>query len=163
MLELNKGLRFMKASADVGLTFDAVADRLGDVRLGIYWDASWATRPDGSSQGGYMIFLTTDEAITDGYPMPLVVIDWASKKLPGVSRSSLSSEAQSGATAIDALEWVKTMWVLIMDPTRDPSAEATPKCAGQSPCITDCKALYDAARSSSCGRGIAEKRTAIEG
>ena len=41
-------------------------------------------------------------------------------------------------------------------------AVTTPQLAGQSPCITDCKALYDAARSSSCGRGIAEKRTAIE-
>ena len=162
MLELNKGQRFMKASADVGLTFDAIADRLGEVRIGIYWDASWATRPDGSSQGGYMIFLTTDEAIKDGYPMPLVVIDWASKKLPRVSRIALSSEAQSGATAIDAFEWVKTMSALILDPTRDPAAESTPQLAGQSPCITDCKALYDAARSSSCGRGIAEKRTAIE-
>ena len=60
MLELNKGLRFIEASADVGLTFDAIADALKDVRLGIYLDASWATRPDGSSQGGYMIFLTTD-------------------------------------------------------------------------------------------------------
>ena len=109
-----------------------------------------------------MIFLTTDEAIKDGYPMLLVVIDWASKKLPRVSRSSLSSEAQSGATAIDALEWVKTMWSLVLKPTLNLAAAETPQAAGQSPCITDCKALYDAARSSSCGRGIADRMTAIE-
>ena len=47
-------------------------------------------------------------------------------------------------------------------PTLSPAEASTPQLAGQSPCITDCKALYDAARSSSCGRGIAEKRTAIE-
>ena len=119
-------------------------------------------RRNGSSQGGRLIFLATDEATKDGYPMPLIVIDWASKKLPRVSRSSLSSEAQSGATAVDALEWAKTMLALIINPTLNPADSATARTTGESPCITDCKALYDAARSSSCGRGISEKRTAIE-
>ena len=162
MLEPNKSLRFMKTNADVGLTFDAIVEHLKDIRLGLYWDASWATRPDGPSQGGYMIFLTTDAAAKEGYPMPLIIMDWASKKLPRVSRSSLSSEAQSGATAIDALEWAKTMLALILNPTLNLADAGTARTIGESPCITDCKALYDAARSSGCGRGISEKRTAIE-
>ena len=43
-----------------------------------------------------MIVMTTGEAIMDGYAVPLIVIENARKKLPRVSRSSLSSEGQSG-------------------------------------------------------------------
>ena len=53
LVELNKSLRFMKANADVGLVYDAIVENLTEMRLGLYWGASWATKPEGSSQGGY--------------------------------------------------------------------------------------------------------------
>eukprot|EP00959_Pyramimonas_sp_CCMP1952_P459290 9478012-Pyramimonas_sp.AAC.1 len=80
LLEANKSLRFLKASG-----------------------ASWATRPDCESQGGYVIFAVEDERIDDGQPTFLVVIAWTSKELVRIGRSSLTGEAQAAANAVGAL------------------------------------------------------------
>ena len=45
-------------------------------------------------------------------PLPLTVVDWSSRKLTRICRSSLSAEVQTLAAAIDSLEWA---WLL---PTR---------------------------------------------
>ena len=51
LLEGNKTLRYAKESSDVYLVLRGHG-RLEEIRFGIYSDASWCTRPDGSSQGG---------------------------------------------------------------------------------------------------------------
>ena len=77
---------------------------LADVRLGVYTDAAWANRSDQSSQGGYLIFAIDEDGIVNGNTKPLVVLDWASRKIKRVCRSSLSAEAQAACVAVDALE-----------------------------------------------------------
>ena len=54
------------------------------------------------------------------------------------------------------------MLTLILQPQADPLSRDTLRQLGRSPCVTDCKALFDAARSFTSGRGISEKRTSIE-
>eukprot|EP00959_Pyramimonas_sp_CCMP1952_P378893 7936722-Pyramimonas_sp.AAC.1 len=67
LLEANKSLRFLKTSGDVGIRIRYVS-KWEMLRLGVCWDASWATRPNGESQGGYIIFAIEDERIDDGQP-----------------------------------------------------------------------------------------------
>ena len=62
------------------------------------FDASFCSRPDGSSQGGYFVLLAPRhilETKEDVYH----ILDWRSSKLPRVARSSLSAEAQAAGVA----------------------------------------------------------------
>eukprot|EP00434_Breviolum_minutum_P015613 symbB.v1.2.013753.t1/scaffold976.1/size149240/6 len=159
----NKALSFAKNNADVGLRFNDICN--GDVsklRIGCYFDAAWAVRPDASSQGGYIVFAINEERIQDGKPTPLVILDWSSKKLPRKARSSLAAEVQAGSAGTDQLEWIKVFLTLIWHGEWSAVAEETARWLGKSPVITDAKSLYDAARSVTSGLGLAEKRTALE-
>ncbi|CAK0791252.1 unnamed protein product [Prorocentrum cordatum] len=132
LLDANKDLRLLKANADVGLYFGF--DRpWSELRVGGYSDASWASRPDGSSQGGYQIFVGPEDELNAGAPTPFVAMEWASKKLVRLCKSSLSAEAQAAAMGADSLMWVKVFLALSLRPDL-----------------------------ATAGLGIAEKRTAIE-
>ena len=63
--------------------------------LKVYCDSSHANLPDGSSQGGYIVFISGE----DGRVAPLA---WQSKKLHRVTRSTLASETLSAIEAVDA-------------------------------------------------------------
>ena len=161
LLEANKTLRYAKESSDVHLVLRGHG-RLEEIRFGIYSDASWCTRPDGSSQGGWITFVATEAEIGGSKPFPLTVIDWSSRKLTRVCRSSLSAEAQTLAAAIDSLEWTKTVFALMIWPALRPDNEEMMRWLGDSPCITDARALFHASNSKAPGMKLAEKRTAIE-
>ena len=153
---------FSKSNADAPLRFHKLCHSIDSMRIGEYTDASWGSRPDGTSQGGVAIFLISEECLRAGSACPLVILDWSSKKLVRMCRSSLSAEAQSAANAIDMLEWTKVFLASILWPSIDLSADSTMHKLGVSPVITDSKGLFDASRSASSGLGISEKRTAIE-
>ena len=148
LLDANRALRFFKNNSQVSLSYRPLTngDRhdLTDVGFVAATDAAWATRRDGSSQGGYLVMLVSKECF-DGQTSPFMVLDWRRQKLRRVSRSSLNSEAQAAASAVDALEQVKVFWALIMQPDLDPREDSTMAVAGPSALLTDAKALYDAA------------------
>ncbi|CAK0900583.1 unnamed protein product [Prorocentrum cordatum] len=159
LLGANKKIRLLKAHADVGLHFGF--DRpWSELRVGGYSDAGRASRPDGSSQGGYQIFVGPADELNAGTPTPFVAMEWASKKLARLCRSSLSAEAQAAAMGADSLMWVKVFLALSLRP--DLGRDAAMTYLGEPPFITDAKCLYDASRSATAGLGIAEKRAAIE-
>lgn len=57
MLDANKCLRFMKEVVkDYTFTIRCHGE-LESLRIGVYCDAAWSVRPDGSSQGGMLMFL----------------------------------------------------------------------------------------------------------
>ena len=64
-------------------------------KLMVFSDSSFANLPDGSSQGGYIVFLANEE----GKVAPL---SWQSKKLHKVTKSTLSSETLAAIEAVDA-------------------------------------------------------------
>jgi hypothetical protein len=71
---------------------------LGDPKmwsLAVFSDSSFANLPDGASQGGYIIFIVS----ADGKVAPL---SWQSKKIPRITRSTLSSETSGVIEAVDA-------------------------------------------------------------
>ncbi|CAK0840096.1 unnamed protein product [Prorocentrum cordatum] len=161
LLEANKSLRFLKAGGDVGIRIRYVS-KWEELRLGVYWDASWATRLNGESQGGYMIFAIEDDRIDDGQATFLVIINWTSKKLVRICRSSLAGEAQAAANAVGALEFAKTMLTTMLYPNMQLTGPDMLQVLGRSPCITYCKALYDAANSQAPAGGLTERRTGVE-
>ena len=65
--EANKILRFAKETADTPLVIRAHGEG-GQIRFGCYTDASWATRPDGSSQGGWLVFIASEDEMNSNRP-----------------------------------------------------------------------------------------------
>ena len=153
LLEANKLLRFLKESDDIVLRYQALGE-LASLRLGVYFDAGWAVRPNGDSQGAYIIYAIDEPAIDTGNPRPLLILDWASKRIPRVSPSSLSAEAQSGVIGVDALEFAKIFWLGIFWPSIPLREDNLVARLGRSPVTTDAKALYDAALSMSANQGM---------
>ena len=162
LVEANKGLRFLK---EVGKDFKLQIHRHCDVselRFGVYSDAAWAVRPDTTSQGGYLVFAASRQEIEEGLAMKLSIVDWSSKKLARVCRSSLSSEAQAATAAIDTLEWIRIFWSLLLWPTLRYEEDAILSKTGESPILTDAKALYDAVKNLAAANKVSDRRTAIE-
>ena len=113
--EANKALRFFKNNADVGIKFQRLGESLDDLGFICMTDAAWGTRADGSSQGGYLIFMV-NQSMLSGQEGPYVLLDWRSAKLTRMSRSSLNSESQAAAMGVDSLAYVKTFWALMRYP-----------------------------------------------
>ena len=162
MLEANKCLRFLKEVVKGYVFTIRCHGPLEALRIGVYCDAAWSVRPDGSSQGGMLMFLANADEVSGEHPFPLTVIDWSSKKLVRMCRSSLSAEAQSATIAIDELEWAKVFFAAMLNPFIPIQEDQTMHVFQESPVITDAKALYDSALSVTPGLKLSERRTAIE-
>eukprot|EP00435_Cladocopium_sp_Y103_P031716 s2023_g8.t1 len=140
--QANKALRFAKSNGDCGLVFQHVADR-DQVSFVAYSDASFATRKDLSSQGGYLVLMTSRGVAQDGAEGNYVVLDWRSWKLARVARSTLSAESQAASEAADSLLYVSTFWNLIWAPWKKLEAVETAKAQNESKLVIDAKALFD--------------------
>ena len=96
----NRLLKLARENSNVGLTFSPLGP-VEDLRMITAFDASFCSRPDGTSQGGYFVLLAPKHVLEtreDVYH----ILDWKISKLPRVARSSLSAEAQSARCAADA-------------------------------------------------------------
>ena len=163
LLEYNKTLSFAKSNADVKLKMSgSMGKSMKEIRLGLYFDAAWAVRPNGDSQGGYLIFVIKAEDEASGKPTELNILDYGSKKLPRKARSSLTAEVQAGSLGVDQLEWTKVFVTKIFKPWWSSTTCDTARWTGNSPVITDAKSLYDATRSPAAGLSLTEKRTSLE-
>ena len=74
--------------------------------MGTFTDAAWAVRPDGSSQGGYLLFFS-DKDLLEGKEAKVSIMDWKSWKLKRKVRSSLAAESQAFADAVDHLNYMR--------------------------------------------------------
>lgn len=93
LLKLNKLVRRAKQE-NVSVKFPNLSDPNKWI-VTVYCDASYANLPDGSSQGGFIVFITSSEEKA----APMV---WQSRKLQRITRSTLSSETLSMVEAVDA-------------------------------------------------------------
>jgi len=80
----------------------------GPVFFLAYCDASFANLPDGSSQGGYIIFIADEKNNVSP-------ITWCSKKLPRVCRSTLAAEVMAIIETVDMCCWLRKIFVDIFD------------------------------------------------
>lgn len=158
--EANKLLKFAKENSDVGLRYRHIGD-IKDLRLVAMTDASFASRGDGSSQGGYVILLVNKKTL-DAEEGDYHVWDWRSFKLPRVARSSLSAEAQAAGQASDALELCCRFWEHLLKPSYS-LRELLGTPSSLKPClVTDAKALYDSYHRESVTTSVTDKRTSLE-
>ena len=108
----NKLLKFAKANADVGLSFEPMSDW----RLVTAFDASFWSRADGTSQGGYFVLLAPKGILETGEDV-YHILDWRSFKLSRVARSSLAAESQAAGCAADATESACRYFQHLLNPT----------------------------------------------
>ena len=78
------------------------------IHLLSYCDASYGNLPDGSSQGGYIIFLADER----GSVSPIC---WSSRKLRRVCRSTVAAETMAMLDAIDACIWLSHIISEVVD------------------------------------------------
>ena len=100
----NKIIR--QAQRDDSLPIHIHAIPLDHLNFGVFSDAAWGIRHDGSSQGGYLIYASS-HALHKGEEAPVGIIEWKSWKLSRKCRSSLSAESQAMADSIDVLNFVR--------------------------------------------------------
>ena len=50
---------------------------LDQLNFGVFSDAAWGVRPDGSSQGGFLVYASS-HALHEGHEAPVGIIDWKS-------------------------------------------------------------------------------------
>ena len=158
--EANRVLRFFKSNVDVGIEIKKVANELTDVTFVAMTDATWASRNDGSSQGGYLILACGPEVL-EGQTSPFSTVDWKSHRMPRLCRSSLQSEGQAAVAAVDSLEYIKVFWACMLRPDVLVDDESLASQLSKSTLVVDAKSLYDAARREHLG-SFADKRTGID-
>ena len=128
-----------------------------------FCDASWASRKDGSSQGG-MFTMLADASVLEGSLSMFSPLGWHSRKLPRVARLSTSAEVQMASTATDAHEFIKQILLdwFNQEPIKHDCVDEAMKQV-QSVLVCDSRSLYDAlSKIESSGLHLEEKRTAIE-
>ena len=158
----NKLLR--QAQRDCALPLIIHAIPLDKLTFGAFTDAAWAVRPDGSSQGGFLVYAAHSDLL-DGAEAQMSIIDWKSWKLKRKVRSSLAAESQAMADTVDTLNFVRLFMAECIFPQSLDLRRVDEIYTHLPPAhiITDCKSLFDALeRSESAGLGLADKRTAIE-
>ena len=128
-----------------------------------YTDASWATRRDGSSQGGQLTVLM-ESRIPAGGRGKFSVLGWTSRLLRRVARSSTSAEVQMLGNAVDTHVFIKLGYLDLIGTRKlnlrdvDPYLQEVPSLI-----ISDARNAYDGiAKVETSGLHMEEKRTAIE-
>lgn len=124
--QANKTVIVMKKNP-LSVKFPCV--RIFEASIVVVSDASYANLPDGSSQGGYVIFMVD----SSGRCCPL---SWQSRKIRKVCKSTLAAEGWSLVEGLDAAELIVTqlneLFNLLLPVV----------------CFTDCKSLYNAVQTS---------------
>ena len=156
----NKAVREMKQRKLV-VTFPTHVP-IKDWRIMAISDAGWATRANGESQGGYVICLCDKKILERDKPSTVWVIEWSSKKLRRVVRSSAAAETLAAQNALDAVE---TLQALIAETVYAVSPKSFRNVRPSDPAclVIDAKCLYDALTRSCCSQAVSqEKRLMID-
>ena len=160
LLQFNKLVRLQKQQAEKPLVFQAGIRKPVVVT---FCDASWASRKDGSSQGG-VLTVFADSSILQGCTSGFSPIAWQSRKLPRVARSSTSAGVQMASSSTDSHEFVKQMMLdwFNSEPIQAEEIDGVMRQV-ESVMVCDSRNLYDALEKiESSGLHLEEKRTAIE-
>ena len=150
----NKALREMK-ERKACLRFPAGIP-IEDWRIICIADAGWATRANGDSQGGYLLCMSTP-SILQRKRSPCWIIDWQSKKLRRVVRSSVAAETLSGQNGLDGLVAFQALMAETLENiTPREFRDAKPK--NPSALVIDSKGFFDAVTRSCCSQAVSQER-----
>ncbi len=160
LCQVNKLIRLQRKRMEHGLFFPALH---GECTVVTFTDASWATRKDGSSQGGQLTLLM-ESNVMRGSKTPFCVLGWTSRRLRRVARSSTSAEAQMTGNALDYHEFSKLAFIDMLLPQKmnlkhpDELLSSFPSCV-----VCDARNIFDGVvKVETSGLQMEEKRTAIE-
>ena len=126
--DANKALRDLKSNK-FSIKFPPLD--LNSVKISVFCDASYANLHDGSSQGGFIVFLNDQTDLC-------APISWASRKLKRVVKSTLAAETLAATEAVDSAFMISKILCEILD--EDNNREIVVH--------TDNKSLYDTVRTS---------------
>ena len=76
-------------------------------------DASWAKWKDFGSQCGYLC-VGIERPLLDGSAAPCCLVSWHTRRCPRVARSSGSAETQAAAQAQEETEFIRRLWLDIV-------------------------------------------------
>lgn len=153
LIEINRVLRYVKATSTAFVKVNSIP--LDDAVFVAYGDSGFANAPNNKSQGGYVITLTSKQALAGSSKASL--LDWKSYRHQRMLRSTLAAEASSLDRAQDTGNFMGCMFSEMLDPTYRatcgmPAMEIIP--------ITDARSLFDAVHRISTN--FAEKRVEID-
>ena len=138
--DANKAVVKLKAQS-LKIKFPSIESTV-KMKIKAFSDATYASLDDGSSHGGYIIFI-------EGRNKKAIPITWQSKKLNRVTKSPLASETLALAEAADAGFLVAMMTQEIFQLTNPPVIE----------CFTDNKSLYETLKTSTT---VSDKRLRVD-
>ena len=126
-------------------------------------DASWGSRGDGSSQGGFLI-LATEKKVLLGQRAPYSILNYGPKKLKRVCRSPLAAETQALSISLGDSEVIRLLCAEFMCADAVVLADVDAVLFTiPSAVITDCKPLWDGIeRQESAGLKMDDRRRGIE-
>ena len=154
----NKAVREMK-TRKICLRFPPVP--IERWRLLAVTDAGWGARENGESQGGLLLCLC-DQDVLAQKPGKTWVLEWSSKKLRRVVRSSTAAETLAAQNGLDAIEFAQAFLQEVVHGMSPRSFQQwVPE--QSSGLVIDSKSMYDALTRSACKNALAmEKRLAID-
>ena len=138
--DANKAVTKLKSST-VHMKFPSIGS-IDDMKIKAYSDATYASLGDGSSQGGYVIFV-------EGSNRKIIPMCWQSKKLNRVTKSPLASETLALAEAADAAFLVSKMLQEVFQLETAPEIE----------CLTDNASLTATIKTSTT---VTDKRLRVD-
>ena len=141
IITINKIVRKTKGEM-YKFSFKQIAE---PVSITVYTDAAFGNLPDGGSQGAYLIFLTGKDSRCNP-------INWQSKRIRRVVRSSLAAETLAMGEGIDAALYISVLYNEIMHG----QSKRTPLSIKG---YTDNKSLCDALKSS---KYVTDRRLRID-
>ena len=155
----NKAIREMKAHK-VCLQFPSHV-KVEDWKIVCFADAGWCTRENGDSQGGYVLALSNSDFF-EHKVAPCWIIDWSSKKLRRVVRSSVAAETLSNQNGLDSVEMLQALIAETVHGLKPRDFRKT-KPSDVAALVTDSKGFYDAVTRSCASSALsAERRLQID-
>ena len=154
----NKAVREMKQQK-VCLKFPVLP--IERWRIPVVTDAGWGVRESGESQGGLLVCICDKDVLAQRRGVTWI-IEWSSKKLRRIVRSSTAAETLAAQNGLDAIEFAEGfLQEVLFGMTPREFRRWTPE--NQSGLVIDSKSLYDALTRSACSSSLAmEKRLAID-
>ena len=127
-----------------------------------YTDAGWTTRPDGTSQGGQLVFIANHELL-QGRVSNMSLISWHSSRLRRVARSSSAAETQATADGCDEAVHIRLCMKEVLFGQLDLRNWQSEARQIPAVLVVDCRGVYDVlARSSSSCLGLKDKKSGLE-
>ena len=128
LAEANKALKELKCNK-FSIKFPSLD--LSSISISVFCDASYANLYNGSSQGGFIVFLSDKSR-------SCIPISWASRKLKRVTKSTLAAETLAATEAVDSAYMINELL-----------SEILPESGNRKIIVhTDNKSLYDTVRTS---------------